>query len=314
MIYDNIIIDGSNLYWRAVCSSVKEYLTVDDVNVYTKVITNFLDRVNNLKDTYGNNNTIVYLLFDNPTSTINIRKMIDENYKHSRTNHRIPKAFWDTLAVTQEILKCYSSSFVICKKDCCEADDLVYPLIKKLDIENEKTLIVSVDLDWARNLSFSENIHWFNYTEMFNSKMKFKTKYGFTPEGNKLKIYKAIRGDKSDCIEVGVPYLPENILLYILDNFKDMSDLITNVYKHSDIPLKWQNKIRENRSKLLSNYSLVDFVLIEESIDSLLYYCKENIKELKCWYELTSLPLENRMFDPKEDSFFTKKSLTRCKL
>ena len=51
-------------------------------------------------------------------------------------------------------------------------------------------------------------------------------KYKFSPSGNKIKLYKAIHGDKSDNIENAVPYLPENILLDIINNFQDVNDFL----------------------------------------------------------------------------------------
>ena len=86
-MHNNLIVDSSNLYWRVVATSIQEISKVDDVEVYSCVITNFISRIKDLKKQFLVNDGKIYLLFDNPTSTIKLRKLIDENYKHARAGH-----------------------------------------------------------------------------------------------------------------------------------------------------------------------------------------------------------------------------------
>ena len=306
--YEQIAIDGNNAWWRSVCATVKKSKEVDGVFIYTQAIVEFLNRVKEIQNQFGYDNSTIYLLFDNPKSKINTRQMIDEHYKSHRCNESVPKEFWDTLALLEMIIQCYSNNYVIMRLNGCEADDLVYPLIKeKVDAKN-KMLLISVDMDWSRALSFSENVHWFNYSELFWHKEIFKQKYSFYPEGNKVKFFKTFRGDPSDDISPAVPNIPSKLLFYIMDTYDDIEVFILNFNQDKNIPEQWKIKILENRSKILSNYQLVDFVQIEENIDTYTFKCKENIPELRYWFKLLDLPFENRMIYKEEKSniFFKK--------
>lgn len=300
--YNKIAIDCNNLFFRSVTSCVKKVDNVNDTFVYTHIILDFLERIKSLKEQYGYMDTIVYLLFDNPKSKITTRQMIDEHYKSHRNNESVPKEFWDTLALLEMILKCYSDTFVVMRLDSCEADDLVYPLIKQKIKPEDKMLLVSVDLDWSRGLSLSENVHWFNYHTLFWHKEIFKEEFGFYPEKNKVKFFKTIRGDNSDDITPAIPNMPSNIVNHIVNSYDDIHEFIDTFNRDTTIPTQWKTKILENRSKILSNYSLVDFIHIEQDIESYTFYCKENIGELLYWYDLLSLPFESRMIS------FIKKS------
>ena len=307
--YSQITIDSCNLYWRCVCSCAKKAKeSIDDAFIYTNVITEFLSRVKDIQSTYGYDNSTIYFLFDNPKSKINVRKLIDDHYKSHRYNEHIPKEFWDTLALLEMILQCYSNNYVIMRLNGCEADDLVYPLIKEKVNDKNKMLLISVDMDWSRALSLSENVHWFNYSELFWHREIFKQKYSFYPEGNKVKFFKTFRGDTSDDISPAVPNIPSKLLLYIMDTYDDINVFISSFNKNENIPEQWKIKILENRSKILSNYQLVDFVQIEENIETYSFKCKENIPELRYWFKLLDLPFENRMIykEEKSSSFFKK--------
>jgi hypothetical protein len=305
-------VDANNLYWRSVTSCAKKFEKIDGVFVYNVVILDFIDRVKEIQDKYGYEDSKIYLLFDNPKSKLTTRQLIDEHYKSHRVNESIPKEFWDTLALLEMILKCYSDNFVIMQLDSCEADDLVYPLITQKVNDKEKMLLVSVDLDWSRGLALSENVHWFNYSTLFWHKEIFKEQYGFYPEKNKIKFFKTIRGDSSDDITPGIPNIPSNILHHIIETYDDIDYFINNFNQDASIPKQWKVKILENRSRVLSNYSLVDFIQIKEDISTYSYQCKKNQNELRYWYNLLDLPIENSMIT-KEDkkSFWRKKKAKR---
>ena len=152
-MYQNIAIDCNNLYWRTVASCIKETISVDkDVLIYSEVIKSFIDRVNYLKKKYCYSKGKVYLIWDNPLSKINIRKIIDESYKNERADKNLPVAFYDTIKVLQQVLLNYDDNFVMLKMDYTEADDLVLPLIQHLEKKEESLLLISADLDWARGI------------------------------------------------------------------------------------------------------------------------------------------------------------------
>lgn len=313
MKYENIIIDANNLFWRSIVACLQKSLEIEEVKVNSHAIQEFIDRINQIRSQYGYNSSTIYLLFDNPKHTINLRKMIDENYKHNRTDKKVPDAFWDTLALLQEVLKSYSNNLVIMKSDHCEADDLVYPLLKKID-KTKNILLISADMDWSRGMSESNNIHWFNYHTLYNTKDIFRKKYGFNPDGNKVKLYKSIRGDHSDCIENAVPHLPETILLELINKYDTLEDLISGV-QFSSISTNWKIKFKEAESQLKINYQLVDYINIDNSIEVLAIKCEENLNTLKYWYSCLDMTYENRMFnkDDPNNLFLQKKKHKRVK-
>ena len=91
MKYNHIIIDNSNLYWRSVSSVIKKVIEQDNEDAfYSLTIQDSLERIEQLKNIYGNDETIVYILNDNPFSKINERELIDSSYKHARKNKNIP--------------------------------------------------------------------------------------------------------------------------------------------------------------------------------------------------------------------------------
>ena len=58
-------------------------------------------------------------------------------------------------------------------------------------------------------------------------------------------MYKCIHGDKSDCIENAVPYLPKEILLYIVNTYSDLKSLFSNLWSDDKIPKQWKLKIKD---------------------------------------------------------------------
>jgi hypothetical protein len=309
MKYNCIVIDGNNLYWRSTVHALEQYLIIQDVQVYCFVIQQFFERLNQLLDKYAYKDSRVFILFDNPLSKINIRKIISENYKHPRELKDMPKDLYKTLNILIEILKNYSSYFYILKEEAFEADDLTKPILEHLITEgNNRCLFISADMDWARNITKCSN--WFNFVDVYNPEIFYK-KYGFNPVGKKIQLWKALKGDTSDNIENPLPYLPENILLDILTKYNDLADLYKGLWKE-DYPQQWKIKIKENEIQIKINYQLTDFVEVKKDLNDIMYKCTENIKILKFWFELLQLPLEGRMMNKKDKKkFFAKKKIRR---
>ena len=314
MKYNFLILDGNNLFWRAWATNV-EQLIVDNEVIYSGGIAQFILRLNQLIDTFSYKDMVkVYLLFDNPTSTIKARQEIDENYKSHRLNKKYAKEIYKTIEILIRILKCYSNNFYILNKKDCEADDLTFPLLQHLNISNngfDSALCISNDLDWSRNIS--ENVHWYNFYNVFDISL-FEKEYGFKPVKNKVKMYKAIRGDKSDGIPIGLPYVKEDVVLQLIDKFNTMDDLVKNVYD-SDFDTKVKNKITENAKRLITNYQLVDFLPIDGSIEENIIKCEQRIGELKIWYKVLKIELESWMQSTEElkKNFLKQKEYKRVR-
>ena len=313
MIYNYIIIDAQNLYWRAVSVSLKKFLDNEDDKIYSNSIRNFLDRVNDLKNRFGNFESKVYLLFDNPLSTINKRKTIDVEYKNTRDEKSVPKNFYKTLDCLQEILKVYKNFLYIIKYDGLEADDLLYPVLQKINEDSiqDKKLVISADMDWGRCLGIDENCDWYNFAETYNRE-NFKEHYGFSPAGKAIQLYKAIHGDNSDAIPNAVPRIPKDILVHIAENFDSVDDLFSKMWNDQNIPNQWSQKIKEAEKRIRVNYRLVDFML-HNNLCNFIFECKEHIEMLRFWFKTHNLQYENRMVDLKKDNFFEKAKYRRIK-
>lgn len=314
-MYDYLIIDAQNLYWRAVLSSLKKCLDKENHEIYSSSIRYFLDKVNDLKNIHGSKDCQIYLLFDNPLSTINKRKTIDVEYKHSRDEKYVPKNFYKTLDKLQEILRVYKDNLYIVKYEGLEADDLVLSVlnhINETETDNDKEkLVISADMDWARSIGVDERVTWYNYVDKY-TKENFKEKYEFSPDGKKIQMYKAIHGDNSDSIPNAVPYLPKHILLDIVENYKTVDNLLENLWNNTNYPQEWKTKIKESEKRIRINYRLVDYA-DQDNLKDFIFRCTENVSMLRFWFKQIDLQFETRMYDDREDLFFEQKKYRRLK-
>ncbi len=307
--YSHIIIDLNNLYWRSVCSIIKNNLkNYTNIN-YPIIIQDSINRIKELKQKFGYEETKIFLLHDNPFSKINEREILYPLYKHKRKTENIPPIFYTTLDKLIEILKYYSNNYIISYCNGYEADDLTLPVQQYIynQNKNSKILLVSVDLDWARCID--NNTDWYNYNNIYDI-INFKEKYKFNPDIYKICMFKCIHGDESDCIPIAIPYLPTNILIYIINTYNTLDELLLNMWKDENIPQNWKLKIKEAEKQLKINWQLVNFTPLHTNIDDCLFFCKENIKMLRYFYSIYDLELENKMID-KDNEFFSRKKYKR---
>lgn len=308
MKYQHIIIDATNLWWRSFVVSIKDCITTDETKLASCAIDHTLKMLRNLQKKFAYNSSDIYLLFDNPETVLHIRKLIDSEYKSTRLKKSVPKGIYEALAIFVEILKSYSNKFHVIKVPSLEADDLTDPLIKQLQIdENNKALLISNDLDWARNIT--EDVDWYNYNEIYTI-TSFNKKFGFDPsKGKAIQLYKAIHGDKSDNITNAVPYIPTEILLQIVNQFESVDDLYFNLWKECCIvPRQWKLKLQEAENDVRKNFTLVDFVILDIELRQYIIDCKRNVKLLKIYFESLELPLESDMTNKiNRQTFFIQK-------
>jgi 5'-3' exonuclease len=312
VLYNNIIIDTNNLYWRQVITTIKQTLKDenDEREFYSASIQDTLTRIQELIKQFGALDCKVYFLCDNPFSKINQRSEIYSSYKHARKNKNIPPVFYKSLDKFIEILKIFNDNFYIVRESGYEADDLI-PIVLNHIERNWKgnTLLISADLDWAR--AIENSIDWFNFNTVYTIN-KFKEEYGFTPNNNGVKMYKCIHGDSSDCIENAVPYLPKNILLYIVNTYSSLEHLFSNLWSDTIIPKQWKLKIKEYEVQLKINYQLVDYSIIDNISNEIILNCYKDIDKLRSWFTLLDIPYFNWMRNKNDtDLFFEKKKLRR---
>ena len=316
MKYKYLIIDMSNLFWRCVVKSSDNFLTIEGHEIYNFVIQNVLERIKELRERFGYDDSKLYFLLDNSQSKINIRKILDSEYKHSREYKNVPKHLYSTLNFFIEILKCYSDDFYFVNEDGFEADDLTLPIKEYLydvhrdDIGDNFLLFISNDLDWARNIDIY--CHFFNFYNLYTVQ-SFKEKYKFSPEGKNIQIYKTLKGDKSDNIQIPIPYLPEEVVLYIIETYNNIDHFYRNLMNDKDISDKWCKRFLEEEEQIRKNWNLVDFILLDKNVEKIIFKCKENIKKLRFWFDLLKIPYESRMVDVEKDKniLFKKRMLPR---
>lgn len=296
MMFDNILIDGNNLFWISVIKETIEVM-IEKSPIYVNGVRKALEYSKYLISKFGCESSKVYFLFDNPVFIHNIRKMYDEKYKHSREKLNIPQRFYDSLNIFIEILKNYNDNYYIVLADYLEADDLTYPILKKH--KGEKSIIISNDLDWGRNCN--KDTFWFNHKEIVNMDM-FKEKYGFEPTGKKIQLYKAIVGDKADNVKPALPYLKKEKVIKIVNKFNNLEEFLL-YFNHIDfLSIKDKEKIIKNKIILEKNYQLVDFIL-PDNVDDFIEKGDRDAAFLKEFYEILGFALEDDMYETGVDFF-----------
>lgn len=196
MLYDNIIIDSANLFYRL----QREKDTVIDI---TK---KFISFVNDDAKRYLKKDGTIYIVFDPISkSTLNeeksfhvqsysTRKNINKKYKAKRTYSNLYantiENIWKFFAYRGESIKeVYAQEY--------EADDFIEPLVSSLSGD---IALVTTDEDWAKAL----NEHVFMINRGFDnpwSKQEFYDKFKFNPTPAANILYKSFFGDSSDNIQ-----------------------------------------------------------------------------------------------------------------
>lgn len=256
--YDIAIIDASNLYW-------KRHIDVDDKYIYmyeqrpisSTTIKNFLTAIEQFQKFYLKKDSDIYFLFDNPNSRINERKSIDPLYKHTRDSIYLSPDVYPTLNLIKNLLPKISDKFHIGFYIGLEADDLTKPLKICLKGLNKNILFISDDLDWSRNID--ENSEWYDGKVIYNAD-NYTITFGFYPTENKIKMFKSLSGDASDCIPSGCPNIPKKLLLDIINRYDNLNILYENLHNDSTINGHWRNSLQINRDRIYLNMKLVSFI------------------------------------------------------
>jgi 5'-3' exonuclease len=305
--YKSLIVDGSNLAFRCLP------YTDPNENIIPQVVAKFIKTLKTLEAEfcYKNSEHTVYILFDNPTSALELRKTISNGeYKSKRDPNAVPKGFYNSITRVIEVLKCYSSTYKIVQLKTSEADDLTLPLIKHLNPDkSSRVLCISSDLDFSRNIDTF--VDWYNFRDTFDI-VSFKDAYKFNPQGRKVIMFKALKGDETDNIPNLLPHVPAAIVLELINKYDNMKSLLNDVF-NMNIDMKYKKLIKENERRLEINEQLVDFVPIECDITDIIVECKEDLNSLRWHYRNLGIRLEERMDngEDKDRRFFTKKLVLR---
>ncbi len=262
MRYDNIVIDTNLLYYKNYATNLELYYTVNNKKILTGGIYGSIRSINKLKRDYLAENGTIWCIFDNATSKQNMRqKMIDPYYKANRSKK--PKSFYRSLDYLRLILMNYSDDFKVVYGTGFEADDLAPNVLEDIHV-SDTVLLVSEDLDWSRFIEYEKRpIHQLMKKEVYDSKL-FNKKYNFLPTLNKIVLYKTITGDKSDNIPIGVPNIPKAKVIYLIENYDNIYDLLERIPYDQSISKKWKKDFSINNARLRLNYQLVSFIPINQ--------------------------------------------------
>lgn len=203
MTFDNLIVDVMNMAYRTYDYTKGTPELLEKKRVYKELISSFVKKIKELKREYLNPEGQVYLLFDNPTSRIDLqssfyfadRKKAYAKYKRDR--ERAPKEFYNSINLLRYYYMVAPPEYRSVQIQKLEADDLVKPLLKYLP-PKQTSLMITNDMDWARYLS--DNVYWMPRWGMIQSRFDLSQDMGFPIREETIVAYKSLFGDESDNI------------------------------------------------------------------------------------------------------------------
>lgn len=154
MLYDYIVIDSANLFYRCLGKNDAAEQVVRKMISFTE------DLRQSLNDT-------LYIIFD-PISEYDLgesksfkfpsseRKKIDENYK---ANRQYSSLYYQSILLYKKFYTYRGDKVKTIYSQEYEADDFVEPLLEMIG-PNKKVALVTTDYDWSRYIS--DDVHMIN--------------------------------------------------------------------------------------------------------------------------------------------------------
>ena len=297
-----LLIDCNNLFYRNYAIQEKQITTNNLTRLYNNTIIHTLISINKIERDLKCEGGILYFLFDNPKSKINLRSEISAEYKANRK--KMPDDYYKALDVLAIILQYRNNDYKIARCPNLEADDLTKPIIENIRLYDRQSniFVCSNDFDYARNIT--KNIYWYNFIELITYE-SFNAKEGYYPTNSSITLYKTLKGDKSDGIANIIHNIPKEILLKLITKYDTIYSLIGNI-EFEDIPDKWKKMIREKQAELRTNYLLVSFVDADyNDIKDFIIDCKYSPKALKDLYNSVTDNIEE--IDKRDLTSYEKK-------
>lgn len=266
--YDALIIDVNNFAYKVFDHRKDRPSAVSKKQVYKKAVCNFIQAVDQLvKDYLHSADGQVYLLFDNPTSRIDLqstfyfadRKQAYAKYKADRAKE--PKEFYNSISLLKYYYMVAAPVYHTVQVSRLEADDLVEPVLR-LYCKDKRALLVTNDLDWARYLS--HNVHWLPKHEVEGPE-HIEARLGFPLTEQNIVMYKALFGDPADNIPSVAP----------AGMSSGFSSLVAAVSSADELPRMACNnenverfpvlaKVRENEKQYRINLQLVNAIPVAD--------------------------------------------------
>lgn len=213
--YNCILVDSLNLLHR-LKEKDEQSSILSSKQVYKNLAARYIETIREITTTYLAENGEVYLLFDNPTSRLDLqksfyfasRKHVYPKYKEQRA--RESKEFYNTLDLIRYYYLTNLPSYICIQVQNLEADDLVKPVLTTYCTPEMKILLITNDYDWTRYISPA--VDWMPHlgAEPETAQM-FIEKMGFNPTESSVITYKSLFGDPADNIP---NILPKNAKTY----------------------------------------------------------------------------------------------------
>ncbi len=324
-MYTKILVDVSNMYHRCFHASKTMTTTLEDGSILTTGgIQTAIRSVQKLERDLLTPNGSIFFLCDATHIRLtegdeSIRKRIDPEYKANRTKNPDPSFYRGLDHFILALTAHRENSFVI-RAPGYEADDMIAPTLENFIRPEDDVLLVSTDMDWGRYISPNTTLlRPLPQKDEFLTEESFTEKYGFVPSYEAIRLYKTFRGDDSDHIPIGLPYIGEDLLLRILKQFTSLEDFLSSLPKIDFLNSNWKNKIVENVGRLRLNWELVGSLPIsDEALSEAIFSCSFEPKKLihiyrSLGFQVASLDprLINHLEVKKSSGFFEYTTLER---
>jgi hypothetical protein len=268
MRYDNLLIDVVNVAYRTFTHKSEQAAIVGKKQVYKDSIANFIRKIEELKKELLHFDGHIYLLFDNPTSRIDLQssfyfadsKKAFAKYKEDRSKE--PKEFYNSLNLIKYYYLMTGLEYHTIQIQKLEADDLVEPTLKRY-CKGKQNLLVSTDLDWARYIS--NDTHWQSQWGIIDTPETISERLGFPVNEQSLTAYKAIFGDPSDNIPPITTSKHKPYFLPLLSDSFQALQLIGEALTTREEPHPILDAIRQHERQYRINLQLVESIPVGDS-------------------------------------------------
>lgn len=287
MVYDKIIIDSANLFYR------KKKEGMNSTEICKKMI-KFID---NDCHQHISPDGEIYILMDPLSKSIedkvfvygpNKRKEIDPEYKKGREK---AKEYYSAISLFKKYYVYRGDSIKLVYGSNLEADDFVEPLLKRFD-EKQNVAIYTTDLDFARYIS--KNVHLINkdFDKPYTSE-DFEKVFKFKPTVASVTFYKALFGDTSDNITGAINLKKAkfmsninmccyNCVKYIADNNFTIDEVL-NMYNSFNVT---HLRAKEERTPLEILFIEFEVASLKEEVN---FKLLSNVKIIRSQLENTNI-------------------------
>lgn len=242
---------------------------VSKKQVFKHAVVNFIQTIQRIRDEYVHGDGLIYLLFDNPTSRVDLqtsfyyasRKQAYAKYKEKRSKE--PKEFYNSIGLLKYYYMLLDSSYRTVQISNLEADDLVKPVLATRP-DNTYSLLLSNDLDWARYIS--PVTHWLpGLSGEPDTVETISDRLGFRVTEETLIAYKAVFGDTADDIPRLAPSAQEPYFSELAQTLESADSLVGLASVSSNIEqYPFLQNIREDERQFRINLQLIREIPVSE--------------------------------------------------